>query len=64
MSPTDRRNHRECSVSISRDKRGPGPLRGPVPLSRALQHAHASVEHVHASVERVHTSVEHVHTPS
>ena len=59
--PTDRRNHRECSVSISRDKRGPGPLRGPVPLSFTLQHVHVSDEHAHASVEHTHASVEHVH---
>ena len=54
------KTHREWSLSVYH-KRGPGPLRGPVPLSFTLQHVHASVEHVHASVEHMHASVEHVH---
>ena len=61
--PTDASRESAPLVYLG-DKRGSGPLRGPVPLSRALQHVRASPERGHALVERAHTSLERVHTPS
>ena len=49
---TDRRNHRECSVSISRDKRGPGTLRVPVPLNRNRDRAGGKTERFPARANR------------